>query len=48
VSFKDGAIHACGQAKVIRIYDKTAHRASLAGEAFEQEQWDRFFSANAT
>jgi hypothetical protein len=31
MSFDDGAIDACGEAKVIGIDDQTAHRVSLAG-----------------
>jgi hypothetical protein len=33
VSLDDGAIDACGEAKVIGIDDQAAHRVSLAGSA---------------
>ena len=29
VAFNDGAIHACGQAEVIGVYDQSSHRLSL-------------------
>ena len=33
MSFDDGAVDACGEAKIIGVDDQTAHRASLAGRA---------------
>jgi hypothetical protein len=31
MSFDNGPVHAAGETEIIRIYDQTAHGASLAG-----------------